>query len=83
MITLFVLTIWHYAPPVVRAITKFKFCQKVIKRDKKKKKKKTSFLTYFFSRKSEKAHGCRYTLVVCGLQIDVSQTVFSCSSLAH
>ena len=30
------------------------------------------FLTYFFSRTSEKAHGCRYTLVVCGLQINAS-----------
>ena len=29
-------------------------------------------LTYFLSRTSEKAHGCHYTLVVCGLQIDVS-----------
>ena len=33
---------------------------------------KKFFFTYFFSRTSEKAHGCRYTLVVCGLQINVS-----------
>ena len=29
-------------------------------------------LTYFFSRTSEKAHGCHSTLVVCGLQINIS-----------
>ena len=34
--------------------------------------KKKVFLTYFFSRTSQKAHGCCYTLVVCGLQINVS-----------
>ena len=33
---------------------------------------KKSFLTYFFSRTSQKAHDCCYTLVVCGLQINVS-----------
>ena len=66
---------------VVTAIAKFKFCQKVTKRGQK------SFFWFIFltclSRTSEKAHGCRYTLGVCGLQINVSKTVVSCSCLAH
>ena len=54
MITLLIITIWHYAPPVVRAIAKLKFCQKVLREVKE------GFLTYFVSGTLEKAHGCRY-----------------------
>ena len=62
------ITIWHYALPFVRAIAEMKFCQKVTKSGQKE----GFFLTYLFSQALEKAHGCRYTLVVCGLQIDIS-----------
>ena len=50
----FIITIWHYAPPVVRAIAKFKFCQKVTERSQK---------TYVFSRTSKKARDRHYKWV--------------------
>ena len=61
------ITMWHCALPFVRAIAKMKFCYKVTKRGQKE-----FFLTYLFSQALEKAHGCRYALVVCGLQSDIS-----------
>ena len=53
------------------------FVKKLLREVKKK------ILTYFFSRTPQKAHSCRYTLVVCGLQINVSYRLSSLVPARH
>ena len=53
--TLSIITTWHYAPPVVRAIANLKLCQKVAKTRQK------LFFDLLFSSTLEKNHDCRYT----------------------
>ena len=51
---------------LLELLQKWNFVKKLLRETKK------SFLTYLIGRALEKPHDCRYTLLVCGLQIDIS-----------